>query len=52
MNEIRIEGIITAPVDISTFTTALLKWVESKGYTYAGSIGPFYDNEDNDLDNE
>jgi hypothetical protein len=34
--------------DPDTFTHEFIKWVESKGYNFAGSIGPYYNDDDNE----
>lgn len=47
---IEIDGLIDPngkPLDPETFCTEFLQWVESKGWYFAGGIGPYKD-EDND----
>lgn len=46
--EIDIDGIITVPdgTDIDKFTDEFLAWIESKGYTFGGVIGPYKDEDE------
>lgn len=44
--EITIDGIITTTegVDPDKFTNEFIAWLESKGYSFGGGIGPYLDN--------
>lgn len=43
---IEIDGVVIGPSDPDTFTRQFIKWVESEGYSFAGSIGPFNEEDD------
>lgn len=48
MKEITINGIVTAPegIDADKFTDEFIEWLESKGYTFGGGIGPYKEEDD------
>ena len=41
--ELSIDGVVIVPenVDADKFSTEFIQWIESKGYMFAGGIGPF-----------
>jgi hypothetical protein len=45
---VEINGVVEGLQDPDTFTHEFIKWVESKGYNFAGSIGPYYNDDDNE----
>ena len=46
--EINIDGIVTVPegIDADKFSDEFIEWLESKGYTFGGSIGPYKEEEE------
>lgn len=46
-NQIEINGIVSVPegIDYEKFTDEFLAWIESKGYTFGGGIGPVDEND-------
>jgi hypothetical protein len=51
--EITIEGIITTTegVDPDKFSDEFIAWIESKGYSFGGGIGPYKPDDEKDLNN-
>lgn len=43
INEITINGVVTVPkgIDADKFSDEFIEWIESKGYTFGGGIGPY-----------
>ena len=44
---IEVNGVVDGPKDPDTFTDEFLQWIESKGWIFAGGIGPYKDDDDN-----
>jgi hypothetical protein len=51
--ELTINGVVSVPdaIDADKFSDEFIEWIESKGYSFGGGIGPYKDEDEANPEN-